>query len=83
MGRYDSVGSIEAIDEAELWRRARFEFPQVILWFASAGFPFQDLSGLNSGRLGMKGKRSSFLSEMLRIMEGGQRFFEGRPVRDA
>ena len=48
-----------------------------------AGFPCQDLSGLNSGRLGMKGKRSSLLSEMLRIIEGGQRFFEGQPVRVA
>ena len=31
----------------------------------------------------MKGKRSSLLSEMLRIIEGGHRFFEGRPVRVA
>ena len=77
------LGPIEAIDEAELWRRACLEFSRVFLWLASGVFPCQDLSGLNSGWLGMKGKRSRFLSQMLRIIEGGQRFFEGRPVRVA
>ena len=45
------------------------------------GFPCQDLSGLNVQRLGMAGSRSSLLTEMLRVSNGGKAFFEGRKTK--
>ena len=66
------LGTVEEIDETEVWRRLSFEFPRVFVWLAGGGFPCQDLSGLNVMRLGMAGSPSSLLTEMLRVLNGSK-----------
>ena len=77
------LGSVEEIDERTVWKELYLKFPLILLWLTGGGFPCQDVSGLHATRKGMDGKRSSLLTEMLRVIEGGRRFFAGRPVRIA